>query len=146
VKRFISIAAALMAVAAVAGGVAYATSSPPPQIHACKGKPSLPQGQKGVMRWINYPTEACQFDEDPLVWNVQGVQGPTGAKGATGATGAQGIPGKDGKDGTDGDENAPVIYMCPEAGYNATTSFVKWMHAKCPANRAGDTLAFEGAH
>ncbi len=127
--------------------VAVARASVPASdgiIYGCYGNASQPAGVRGnVTVRINAPSEACPFNYTPFQWNEQGIQGPPGPQGIQGVPGQNG---KDGKDGTDGDENAQPIYMCPEAGSNATTTFVKWMHAKCPANRAGDTLVFEAYH
>ncbi len=144
---------AIITLAAVAcfvtAGVAYASvPSSDGIIHGCYGNASAPQQERGNLRVrINYPQEPCQFNYTPLDWNVQGVQGPPGPQGPKGATGPAGPKGDRGPTGPAGTDETPVpVYLCPEPGLNATTNFVRWMRAPCPANRAADTLVVEKWH
>jgi hypothetical protein len=136
---------AIIALAAVAcfvtAGVAYANvPSSDGIIHGCYGNASQPAGVRGdLFVRINYDQgKACPFNFTPVDWNAQGVRGPTGP---------QGIPGPPGPTGPAGaDEVAVPVYLCPEPGVNATTNFVRWMRAPCPASRAADTLVVEKWH
>jgi hypothetical protein len=107
------IAAATVVIAAISGGIAYATDSSSTVITAC----SL--NNVGTLRLITPGRSGlsghCSALETQLQWNQQGpagAPGPTGdtgapgPKGDTGAQGPQGDPGAQGAQGPKGDTGA----------------------------------------
>ena len=75
----------VVALLAVAGGVAVATGTVTPTVTACAAPKS------GLMRWL--PKGKCAASEHKLAWAAvgpRGARGLTGARGAAGATGAVG--------------------------------------------------------
>jgi hypothetical protein len=75
---FVLVAAALLAVAAVAG--AAIPDSDDGEIHGCYQK------NQGQLRVIDAQAgQACRASEEPLVWNQQGVQGEPGPRGPSDA-------------------------------------------------------------
>ncbi len=144
-KTYVALAAA--AAVAVGAGVAYsAVPASDGVIHGCYGNASQPAGVRGdLFVRINYDQgEACPFNFTPVDWNAQGIQGPPGPQGPQGVPGPKGATGPQGPPGDS--EVAVPVYLCPEPGLNATTNFVRWMRAPCPASRAADTLVVEKWH
>jgi hypothetical protein len=77
-----------VAVAALGGGVAYATiPDAGGVIHACYRTDS------GAVRLIDAPDQRCLDGEAATDWNVRGPTGPTGPAGPPGPAGSQGPPG-----------------------------------------------------
>jgi hypothetical protein len=77
------VAAALLAVAAVAG--AAIPDSDDGEIHGCFQK------NQGQLRVIDAQAgQTCRPSEESLVWNQEGVQGPAGPAGPAGPTGPRG--------------------------------------------------------
>jgi hypothetical protein len=72
-----------LALAAAAGGVAWATvPGNEGVIHACYQKSS------GILRVLDSPRDKCTRSERPIEWNVEGPQGPPGEQGLPGEPGA----------------------------------------------------------
>jgi hypothetical protein len=96
------IAAVTVVIAAISGGIAYATESDSTVITAC----SL--NNVGTLRLITPGLSGlrghCSALETELQWNQQG---PAGAPGPKGDTGAQGAPGPKGDTGAQGPQGAP---------------------------------------
>jgi hypothetical protein len=97
-RRVVWSAAAAIAVAATAGGIAYAAiPDSGGTIHGCYTK-------DGTLRVID-PAASQSCDpkrEAALDWNVQGQQGPAGPAGPTGPAGPQGPAGTTGPQGPAG--------------------------------------------
>src|SRR5262245_25501538 len=100
--------AALVAVGALAGGMASALASgsklmkiPDANgvIHTCY---KLDASQGDAFRVINAPNQHCKPGETPLSWNQIGPTGPTGKTGPTGPTGRTGPTGPTGPTGRTG--------------------------------------------
>lgn len=89
------VVAAVVAAAALAGGVAYATIPDAGVIHGCY------TNANGSLRVVD--TATCKSNETALDWNQQGVQGPPGPQGPTGDTGATGPAGPPGPQGDKGE-------------------------------------------
>lgn len=117
-RRALLAAVAVAAVAAIAGGFAWATTAAPSGV--IKG---CYQKNNGQLRIVD-SAEACNSSELAIQWNQSGPQGATGAQGATGergpagptgargpiglqgAQGIQGLKGDRGATGTTGDRGA----------------------------------------
>ncbi len=84
-KRRPAIAAALVTMLAVAGGVAYATiPDAGGVIHGCY------KTNNGQLRVIDDATESCNPSETAIAWSQVGPSGPAGATGPSGASGPAG--------------------------------------------------------
>jgi hypothetical protein len=87
-KQKWSFVIAAAALAALSGGIAYATI-PDDQavIHACYARSG------GALRVLDASVTNCKASETSLNWNQAGVPGQAGPQGPTGPTGPQGAPG-----------------------------------------------------
>ena len=106
---------AIVAAAALAGGVAYATiPNSDGVIDGCYLKAT------GSLRVID-PSKAhrCLSVEKAIHWNQTGPQGPTGLQGPAGASGPQGATGPQGPAGAPG---ADKLYFAQASGTVSTTS------------------------
>jgi hypothetical protein len=104
-RALIATAVGGLIVAAMAGGVAWATIPDSGGIiHSCFSQAT------GTWRPIDYPTAKCKSGETQLDFNQKGVKGdtgPQGPQGIQGQPGKDGTNGVDGKDGVDGQDGAP---------------------------------------
>ena len=95
-KTLLAAVAGAAAVAAAAGGIAWATiPAPNGVITACYQK------NNGQLRVVD-GSESCNPSELALQWNQTGPQGVPGPQGSRGPTGPQGLAGKDGATGAMG--------------------------------------------
>jgi Collagen triple helix repeat (20 copies) len=102
-RRTLLAAVAVAAVAAIAGGFAWATiPASNGVIKACYQK------NNGQLRVVD-SAEACNSSELAIQWNQSGPQGATGAKGATGVRGPQGPTGARGATGLQGTQGIQGI-------------------------------------
>lgn len=109
-SKRVLVAAGVLAVAGVAGGVAYAAvPDSGGVIRACYKIGGLLQ-EKGALRVSD--DGRCRSNEVELSWNQVGPVGPVGPSGATGPSGpagpsgAPGVDGADGQNGVDGRDGA----------------------------------------
>jgi hypothetical protein len=106
-KSGVAVLVAGGAIAAVAGGIAYATSGQSSsQVVACVAK------KNGAARIVGAKTR-CKKSERRVSWNrrgVRGVRGAAGPAGPTGATGPQGPVGAKGETGAQGPPGQGIGY------------------------------------
>lgn len=133
-RNLIAAAIGAMVVAAVAGGVAWATIPDAGGIiHTCYSQAT------GTWRPIDYPTAKCKSGETQLDFNQKGVKGDTGPQGPAGTSGP---PGKDGTNGADGKNG--------KDGITVTSAALGQGDANCPDGGSrftavnGDTYACNG--
>jgi len=95
-KALVAAVAGAAGVAAIAGGLAWATTpSSSSVIKACYQK------NNGQLRIVD-SLDACSSSELPIQWNQTGSQGPSGPRGPQGTTGARGPQGATGLAGARG--------------------------------------------
>jgi hypothetical protein len=108
-SRVFFLAAAAVAVAAVAGGVAWASiPDAAGVIHGCYQK------NVGNLRVVDNPAD-CRASELSISWKQKGDRGPTGSAGPSGPQGQQGKPGDTGPRGPTG-KTGPTGARGPTGG------------------------------
>jgi hypothetical protein len=132
----VGVVAAILAVGAGAGSLAYATVvSSASVIHACVSK------QVRVVRIA----AKCRTTERALTWSSSGTPGPAGPQGSTGPQGPQGATGATGATGAKGETgpagvNRDVIGggdSCALTG-GSTTEYIGMFGANCAGNNEAD--------
>jgi Collagen triple helix repeat (20 copies) len=132
----VGVVAAILAVGAGAGSLAYATVvSSSSVIHACVSK------EVGVVRIA----AKCRTTERALTWSSSGTPGPAGSPGATGPQGPPGAPGATGATGAKGDTGAAGVNRdvigggdsCALTG-GSTTEYIGMFGANCAGTSEAD--------
>jgi hypothetical protein len=133
----VGVVAAILAVGAGAGSLAYATVvSSASVIHACVSK------EVGVVRIAS----KCRTTERALTWSSSGTPGPAGAPGPAGPQGPQGSQGATGATGATGAAGAAAVNRdvigggdsCSLSG-GSTTEYLGMFGANCAGTSEADS-------
>jgi hypothetical protein len=125
-KRLLSSAVGALIVAAIAGGVAYATIPGPDNVYSACMLKSI-----GTIRLIDKSLPStnlmshCTDKETEISWNQAGQPGPPGPQGAKGEPGAPGTNGTNGTNGADGKDGVSVTSASEPAGANCAEGGVQ---------------------